>query len=172
MVQAGFNHSKTKRTTNSDSFSESLQQMQQQSDAKTVSKGNVNTVSDSTQVSIENRIIKSMLDKIERNIERIDECEGYGAFNVGTYILADNKETALNAAGNFVSLMKGDTSSAQVSAINCWEKKDEKSVFDKMLDWLKNLSNPRFRVTQVMGNTKMFVTPAMMLSGPELTVQV
>ena len=51
------------------------------------------------------------------------------------------KETALNVAGNFLSLMKGERSSAQISEINCWEKKSsyksnkEAQIFENMMSY-------------------------------------
>ena len=119
---AGFNHSKSKGTTTTDSLTRNNAKTEQFGTSRSDTSSVGNTRTDSTQVSIENRIIKSMLDKIEKNIERIDECEGYGAFNSATYVLAEDKETALNVAGNFISLMKGESSSSQTSGINCWER--------------------------------------------------
>lgn len=176
IVSAGFNHSKSKGTTTSDSLSTSNTTSQQfgTAHARTLSAGN--TVSGSTQVSIENRIIKSMLDKIEKNIERINECEGYGAFNSATYVLAGDRETALNVAGNFISLMKGGRSSSQISGINCWEEpgdipkytagKSEKT-FANLLSCLKHFTHPSFKV-----NNNVEVSASTMVSGPELSVQL
>lgn len=176
IVSAGFNHSKNRGTSTTDSWTTNKATSEQAGTAHSQTSGVGNTTSDSTQVSIENRIIKSMLDKIEKNIERIDECEGYGAFNSATYILAENKETALNAAGNFISLMKGDHSSSQISGINCWEKPanvfnvesdNRVKAFDNLLSCLKHFSHPAFEV-----NDNVTVSTSTMVSGPELTVQL
>lgn len=175
-VSGGYNHSKTKGTTVNDSLTKNsaISEQFSQTKAKTSSVGN--TTSDSTQITIENRIIKSMLDKIEKNIERLDECEGYGAFNSATYVLAEDKETALNVAGNFISLMKGERTGAQTSGINCWERPEKVSsyrpdedvkIFDNIISCLKHFTHPTFKV-----NESVSVSTSTMVSGPELTVQL
>ncbi|MDO5406469.1 MAG: ATP-binding protein [Eubacteriales bacterium] len=170
ILSAGFNHSKSHGTTNTDSLGTSRQTSEQTGSGHSEMRGLGHTVSDSTQVTVENRMIKSMLDKIEKNIERIDECEGYGAFYSATYVLADDKETALNVAGNFASLMKGERSAAQVSAINCWVKPENNTSvtsFSKILKCLKHVAHPTFDV-----NEQVQVSTTAMVSGPELTVQL
>lgn len=176
VVSAGFSHSKSKGTTTTDSLTQNsgISQQYGNTTGKTETVGN--TTTDSTQVTVENRIIKSMLDKVEKNIERIDECEGYGAFNSATYVLADDKETALNVAGNFISLMKGERTGAQTSGINCWERPetvlayrpDEQAVtFDTIISCLKHFTHPTFKVNDMVS-----VSTSTMVSGPELTVQL
>lgn len=177
IVSAGFNHSKQHATMEGEAFTEQNTRNEQFGNAHAESTGVGKSTSDSTQISVENRIIKSMLDKIEKNIERIDECEGYGAFNAATYIIADEKETALNVAGNFTSLMKGERSSTQVSEINCWEKEKPSgrngssngndATFDKLLNYIKHFTHPTFKV-----NENVSVSTSAMVSGPELTVQL
>lgn len=175
-ISGGYNHSKNKGTSVNDSLTKnsSISEQYSQAKAKTTSVGN--TTSDSTQITIENRIIKSMLDKIEKNIERLDECEGYGAFNSATYVLAENKETALNVASNFISLMKGERTAAQTSGINCWERPEkvsfyrpnkDASTFDNIVSCLRHFTHPTFRV-----NENVSVSTSIMVSGPELTVQL
>lgn len=175
-VSGGYNHSKTKGSTVNDSLTENSAISEQFSKAKANTSSVGNTTSDSTQITVENRIIKSMLDKIEKNIERLDECEGYGAFNSATYILAEDKETALNVAGNFISLMKGERTGAQTSGINCWEKPERVSTyrydkgmatFDNIISCLKHFTHPTFKV-----NESVSVSTSTMVSGPELTVQL
>lgn len=176
IVSAGFNYSNSQGTATSNALTTSNTTSEQHGKMWGKTLGVGNTTSDSTQVSIENRIIKSMLDKIEKNIERINECEGYGAFHSATYVLADDKETALNVAGNFISLMKGERSSSQISGINCWEKPENSSgykadknteIFSKLLSYLQHFTHPRFKV-----NDTVTVSASTMVSGPELTVQL
>jgi hypothetical protein len=172
ILQAGFNHSGNYGTTSTSGSGTSHQRSEQFSTGLSRSTSVGHSENSSTQVSVENRVIKTMLDKIEKNMKRIDECEGYGAFHSATYIVAENKETALNAAGNFVSLMKGEQSSAQVSAINCWEKGNtiaDKGAqdFQNILKYLRCMTHPTFKVNEAIK-----VSTASMVSGPELTVQL
>lgn len=171
IASAGFNHSKSKGSATADSLTRNSATSEQVSSARAKTSSVGNTTSDSTQFFSENRIIKSMLDKIEKNVERIDECEGYGAFNSATYVLAEDRETALNVAGNFISLMKGERTAAQTSGINCWEKSEitqtSKDPFTTIIKCLKHFTHPTFKV-----NDNVFVSTSTMVSGPELTVQL
>lgn len=178
ILSAGFNRSKNSSTSNTNTFGSTNLTSEQVSNSQAKTHGVGHTTSDSTQVFFENRIIKSMLDKIENNIVRVEECEGYGAFNSATYIIADDKETALNVSGNFASLMKGEGSSAQISAINCWDKAELESVkqeitklnyrtFESMEKYLKTFTHPVFKVD---GGVE--VSTSSIVSGNELAVQL
>lgn len=175
-INVGFQHSKTRTEGKSDAVTNSQSQSEQTGKSQGKTLGVSRARSDSTQIFRENRAIKSMLDKIEKNLQRIDECEGYGAFHAATYVLADEKETALNVAGNFVSLMKGAHSSAQISGINCWERIEkeyesasgmENKDFKPLLTSLQCFTHPVFALESGIA-----VSPATMVSGPELTVQL
>lgn len=176
-VQAGFNHSQSQGSAVTNSVSTSYQTSSQTGRAHFGTAGAGRTANENTQVSVENRTVKSMLYKIENNIERIDECEGYGAFHAAAYVIADDKETALNAAGNFFSLMKGERSAVHISAVNCWEEinsrvfsygTDEKSDnYQKILKCFQKLTHPGFQVKE-----QVIVSPCTMVSGPELTVEL
>lgn len=176
-VQAGFNRSQGQGSAVTHSQSASHQTSHQMGKAHSETVGVGHAANESTQVSVENRTVKSILDKIEKNIERIDECEGYGAFHAAAYVIADDRETALNAAGNFVSLMKGERSAAQISAVNCWEQADKEGFgyrqewksenFQEILKCLRQLTHPEFQV-----NEQVAVSPCTMVSGPELTVEL
>ena len=182
-VSIGFQHGKSRGTaetmgrTDSDSYS------WQSGKGTARSSGAGHTTSDSTQVFAENRMIKSMLDKIEKNIQRLDACETYGGFQSAAYVLADDRETALNAAGNFASLIKGENAASQASSINCWENKQvrygdsyaqkEADAFSKTLNWLKYFAHPVFRwKDDAKSQTTVDVTTAVMVSGSEVTVQL
>ena len=173
IVSAGFQHSKMNGTSVTDGMTTSKSSMEQFGTARARTTGVGHTTNDSTQVFLENRIIKSMLDKIEQNIRRIDECEGYGAFQTATYVIAQEKATALNVAGNFASLMKGERSSSQVSGINCWERdmkdREKEKTFSRLLNYLEHFAHPAFRLKE---NKEIRVSTSVMVSGPELTVQL
>lgn len=168
IATAGYSHSSQHGTTESDAVAEQKSQNEQFGKARSETMGLGYSRSDSTQTTSENRIIGSLLRKIDKNLERIDVCEGYGAFNSATYIISQDKETALNAAGNFAALMKGEKSSSQTTGVNCWTRDCEnEGNFDKLLSYIKHFSHPVFQV-----NKDISVSTAMMVSGPELTIQL
>ena len=63
------------------------------------------TAGKSLQLSYENRSVKSLLDKIDKHLERLDECESFGAFDCAAYVIADDRNTALTVASNYNALI-------------------------------------------------------------------
>lgn len=182
-ISIGFQHGKSHGSAVTTGRVNSSSNSLQSSKGISRTSGVGHTTSDSTQVFVENRMIRSMLDKIEKNIQRLDVCETYGGFQSAAYILADDRETALNAAGNFASLIKGENASSQVSSINCWENKQmryrdndakkEVDAFSKTLDYLKHFAHPVFHwKNDAESQMTVDVTTAVMVSGSEVTVQL
>ena len=124
------------------------------------------TAGKSLQLTYENRSVKSLLDKIDKHLERLDECDSFGAFNCAAYVIADRRETALTAASNYNALMRGKNSSVQASHINCWHKKEDTDILGK---YIGALVHPRFLQNK---EDKITVTPASVISGDELAIQI
>lgn len=124
------------------------------------------TAGKSLQLTYENRSVKSLLDKIDKHLERLDECDSFGAFNCAAYVIADKRETALTAASNYNALMRGKNSSVQASHINCWHKKEDTDILGK---YIGALVHPRFLQNK---EDKITVTPASVISGDELAIQI
>ena len=120
----------------------------------------------SLQLNYENRSVKSLIDKIDKHLERLDECESFGAFNCAAYIIADTREKSLTIASNYNALMRGKESSVQSSHINSWYKLDDTKIISQ---YLKAFVHPRFRENK---DSKIIVTPASIVSGNEIAVQI
>ena len=99
-------------------------------------------------------------------MERLDECESFGAFDCASYIIADDREIALTVASNYNALMRGQNSSIQASHINSWFKPEETEILAK---YIGSLVHPRFFQNK---NDKIIVTPASIISGNELAIQI
>ena len=120
----------------------------------------------SLQLSYENRSVKSLLDKIDMHLERLDMCESFGAFDCAAYVIAENRETALTVASNYNAIMRGKNSCVQASHINSWYKPEETKTLGK---YISSLVHPRFLQNKESG---IVVTPASIVSGDELAIQI
>ena len=120
----------------------------------------------SLQLTFSNRSAKALLDKIDRHLERLDECESFGAFDCAAYVIAENRETALTVASNYNALMRGKDSGIQASHINSWFKPDDTRILGK---YIGSLVHPRFLQNESAG---IVVTPASIISGDELAIQI
>lgn len=161
IVSAGGSYSSNRSSTYTDGMTRSFANTEQMGHGRSRSTTVGQTDSDGIQIIRENRRVQTLLERIEKNLKRMDECEGLGAFMSATYVLAEDRETALCVAGNFISLMKGSRSSSQTSGISCWEGRSE------IVDRLKLFLHPVFKI-----NDEISVPSAMLVSGSELAVQL
>lgn len=120
----------------------------------------------SLQLNYEDRSIKSLLDRIDAHLKRLDECESFGAFDCAAYVIADSRETSFAVASNYNALMRGKNSSVQASHINTWYRPDDTAVIRQ---YLGSFVHPRFRADK---EGQVMVTPASIVSGNEIAIQV
>ena len=161
-VFGGINSGTTDTSGKTDSTMELRQKNRQLSE--TIQNGK--TSGKSLQLNYENRSVKSLIDKIDKHLERLDECESFGAFNCAAYIVAENREVALTVASNYNALMRGKDSSIQSSHINSWYKPNETKIISQ---YLGSFVHPRFRENK---DSKVIVTPASIVSGNEMAIQI
>lgn len=159
---AGVNSAKTTTTGKTDTTTEINQRNKSVTDTTSSTK----TAGKSLQLSYENRSIKTLLDKIDKHLERLDECESFGAFDCAAYVIAENREIALTVASNYNALMRGKNSSVQASHINSWFKPEDTKVLGK---YISSFVHPRFLQNKDAG---IIVTPASIISGDELAIQI
>ena len=95
-------------------FINTLAPSEQQSDA----------YSTSTSTTAENKAITDMLQMLDDSLQRTKEFDSYGMWNVAAYFLSDDMSDAEIAASNYRSLMNGENSGREVSAINSWRSND------------------------------------------------
>ena len=141
-------------------------EMSQKNSAVTSTTSSAKTAGKSLQLTYANRSVKTLLDKIDMYLERLDECDSFGAFDCAAYVIAANRETALTVASNYNALMRGKKSSIQASHINSWFKPKDTEVIG---EYLGALVHPRFWQNREEG---IIVTPASIVSGDELAIQV
>ncbi len=153
-VSQGTSRGETRTTTRSTTHT----------DTETASAGK--TSGSSVQLNFENRTVKGLLDKIDKYLERLDDCSSYGAFDCAAYVIADSRGTALSAASNYNALMRGENSNVQAAHINSWYKPDDTK---RLAQYIGALVHPKFRKS---AGARIIVTPASVVSGDELAVQI
>ena len=118
--------------------------------------------------SVENRTVKSILDSIDTQIERLKECGSYGAFSSCTYIMSDNIGDNMLASSIFNALISGENSNIQVAKVNTWGIEDSGNDVKEILGYMSKLTHPGFKAL----NSEMIFTPASLVSGKELSIQM
>lgn len=124
------------------------------------------TAGKSLQLNYVNRSVKALLEKIDQHLKRLDECENFGAFDCAAYVIADTREKALTVASNYNALMRGDHSFVQASHINSWFQPEKTELIGK---YLASFVHPKFILNR---EKRLTVTPASVISGDELAIQI
>ena len=117
------------------------------------------------QITYENRSIKSILEKIDLQIERITECDDYGMFDCGIYFLSDDYTTCLSVASTYKSIIQGEHSSVETSHISIWDDKDSKGL----IPYLSTFNHPIFDLADEP-TEKISATASTLVSGRELAI--
>ena len=95
--------------------------------------------------TIENKEVTDILQMLDDCIKRTKEFDSYGMWNVAGYFISDDMSAAEIAASNYRSLMNGENSGREVSAINSWRKTEEtENDFHYLSTYLSRFNHPRF----------------------------
>ena len=145
-VTSGTSDTTTTGTTNSD----------------TETQGSVRTLTTEHQ----NKSIDYLLKKINEQLERIKDCEGYGLWECASYFLAEDIQTSVIAANTYKALMLGDNTSVENAYVNVW---DIRSKYQKdVLEYVRYGIHPLIETGTVNGFEAQIFTPGNSISGKEL----
>lgn len=124
-----------------------------------------NSTSQTTSSTVENKAVTDLMALLDALLKKTDEYDSYGMWNVAGYFISDDMSAAEIAASNYRSLMNGENSGREVSAINSWRRNGGEYTgnFSDMTTYLSRYQHPKF----VYG-TNIFVNAATSVSGKEL----
>lgn len=151
--------------TSSEMFGES----KSESNTATRTSGQTTGKSNNMQLTMKNKNLLDTMEKIELQLQRIDECESVGMWECAAYIFSDTQETAEMAAGTYKALMKGENSGVETSAINFWGKK-RKNQLPLLREYITNFIHPVFEYSS--GNSVIPVTASSLVSSNELAIHM
>jgi energy-coupling factor transporter ATP-binding protein EcfA2 len=121
--------------------------------------------SSSVTKTAENKAITDMLQLIDSQLQRTNEFDSYGMWNIAGYFISDDMSAAEIAASNYRSLMNGENSGREVSAINSW-----RSNFNNFGDLTQYLS--RFVHPQFVYGGNVLTNASTAVSGKELGIHL
>lgn len=147
-------------TTETTGTSKSLSEQNSIANALSSTKG------EGLQITYENRSVKSIIEKIDLQIERIAECDDYGMFDCGVYFLSDDYTTCLSVASTYKSIIQGEHSSVETSHISIWDEKDSKGL----IPYLATFNHPVFDLADTTDEENARVTASTLVSGRELAI--
>lgn len=173
-MNIGFSYGRTE--TKGENYSKSLQsgssqgQSVSKTEASSHSVGNANTYTDTSsrtlQISIENKSVKNLLEKIDGMLNRIEDSADLGLWNTSTYCIAENSQTSQVVASQLESICRGDKTTIENFAIDTWS---DSMKSGKVKQYLKRMVHP---VLLVKGAKQSFeINPSSMISGKELVLE-
>ena len=95
--------------------------------------------------TVENKEVTDILQMLDDSIKRTKEFDSYGMWNVAGYFISDDMSASEIAASNYRSLMNGENSGREVSAINSWRRTDANvKDYNYLTTYLSRFGHPKF----------------------------
>ena len=169
----GHNSSESNTVTHSESKSESNTHQESFSETN----GQTATIGSSKNftLTIHNKHIEELLKRIERQLQRIDQAESTGLWQTGAYFLSydNDRATAEIAATIFKSIMQGESSGIETSAINSWYLDDGIENNQVCLpSTISSFTHPIFSYKDNAVGTDIPVIGATLINSSELAMMV
>ena len=168
-TSGGENKNKSKSNTTGKTWSENESNSYTSSTSKVISDGD----SQSTQYTKQNKTVLTMLERIDNQLKRVSEFESIGMWECAAYFLSPSLNSSTIGAATYKSLMAGENTGLEISAINTWTK-PLRNEFDKnalVVDYVKSLIHPRFIYKNNFG-VDITVSPASLVSSNELAIHM
>ena len=129
----------------------------------------------SLQLEIQNKPLQSMLDRIDKQLERLSDFESVGMWESAAYFMSSDSSVSKVAAATYKALMSGENSGLEVSAINTWNKpqvlvNEGVPQCDGIAEYIRNFIHPKFSY-QINGQT-IPVAATNLVSGNELAIHM
>ena len=143
----GLTKGKSSQTGSSSSISESVNFVD--SDTLSETFGNTQGIT----LNAQNMALSNTLKKVEKQLERLDECESIGMWNFSAYFLGESSVEAESAAYMYQSVVMGNDSSIETSAVNTWHKPNaietgedyiRDDIFRNIYEYLRHFTHPKF----------------------------
>lgn len=102
--------------------------------------------SQTTSATTENKTVTDLMKMLDDSINKTKEYDSYGMWNIACYFSSDDMSTAEIAASNYRSLMNGDKSGRELSAINSWRRNDPyiSGDYQDLATYLSRFIHPKF----------------------------
>lgn len=154
--------SSAKGTTRSDS--ESINESKTNSDTET--SGSAQTI----QVTEKNRSITSMLERIDNQLKRIEECKNFGMWSWGAYFIGKSELDARLGADLYSGMLRGDLSGLERNTICVWSKHNQPEVFSEIQKYVSQLKHPLLKAPD--GFSTRFLSPTSLISTKEMAISM
>ena len=179
----GTNTSNTEGTTKTEGHNENTAKTNTKQETHTTNQNKAYNLNNSTgssrQVTLEmtDKNIEQMLKKVDQQLERVNEARRDGGWNSAAYFISDNTAASQSIASIFLGLMRGGESNSENYSLTTWDNTEDmaqpnKALAKDVLAWLANFSHPRLTAEFSQNLNVSYLTPATMVSGKEMAIQL
>lgn len=135
----------------------------------TKTEGYSNGMTEGMTLTLHDKAVEGTLQRIDKQLKRIDEFESLGMYECAAYFLSDDQYAAEVAASTYKALMRGENSGVEIAAINSWGN-SEKETTEIISQYVTNFIHPVFKYKGSVGDIE--VTPCSLVSGSELAIHM
>lgn len=126
-------------------------------------------LSNAITLNAHDKSIEDMLERIDKQLKRIDEFESLGMYECAAYFLSSDQYVSEMAAATYKALMGGVNTGVEIVAINSWGIYEPEKT-GLVAQYVKNFMHPVFNYRGMLGSIE--VTPSAMVSGNELSIHM
>lgn len=122
-------------------------------------------------LNVQNKSLINTLDRLEKQLERLDECESIGMWDFAAYFLGESAAEAETAASMYRSLVSGNQSGLEITAVNTWTERHNVAEISK---YVTNFLHPAFlyQFEDDTVNRQIIVDATALASTNELAIQL
>ncbi len=122
-------------------------------------------------LNVQNKSLINTLERLEKQLERLDECESIGMWDFAAYFLGESAAEAETAASMYRSLISGNQSGLEIAAVNTWTDGERVEDISK---YVVNFMHPVFLYEFADSAVKRqtFVDATALASTNELAIQL
>lgn len=173
--------SKTIGTNESDSAAKSIGISTNESDAFTAGEAfnfvHSQTLTDTfgssrgITLNAENMTLHLAMQRLQKHLERIEECESFGMWNFAAYFLGETAAETETAASTYKSVIAGTDSGIERNAINSWS--DDESIA-LLTPYLYHFMHPQFVYSGFSYDEERYISvnPSALVSTNELAIHM
>lgn len=171
----GFNSGSSNGSFNSytsgSSFSHTVSKSLSETTGTTVGGTNTYTegITNTVTLNFENKGISTLLERIDRQLKRIELASSYGAWETACYFISDDIATTAMAANMCKALFTGNESSVENSHINIWNMSRSAEI-KRIMDHICYMVHPTANISEYGAYDSQIVTPTNMITGNELPI--
>lgn len=114
-----------------------------------------------------NKSVADMLEHIDRQLERIRECESFGLWSTAAYFVSADIQTSVICASTLRALLAGDDTQIDRAFINTWDSSNS-SVVNQVLTSIASGAHPIVHLPRANQYDEQNVKPTVLVSGKEL----